>query len=477
MTTLVWFRQDFRVSDNPALHAAAQLGSVVPVCIFAPHEEQAWQLGGASRWWLHQSLQRLAADLKRLGSQLILRVAEDSLATLQQLAQECGASRVFWNRRYEPATIARDHGIRDALRAANYETRSFNGALLHEPWEIKNKSGGPFQVFTPYWRHCIGRPDPPEPLPTPRTLNAPDRWPTTVPLDAFALQPKIDWAAGMRAAWEPGSKSAKQRLERFLEGYFDQYPTTRDQPGVPGTSMLSPHLHFGEISPREVWHAVRRFALNRGQHTTWRDSTFLKELGWREFAHHLLFFFPETTEKPLRAAFARFPWKPNETALHAWQRGQTGYPLVDAGMRQLWQSGWMHNRVRMLTGSFLVKHLLLSWNEGAHWFWDTLVDADLAANTLNWQWVAGCGADASPYFRIFNPTTQASKFDPDGTYIRRWVPELAQLPPPYIHEPWVAPPAILQQAGVVLGKTYPRPIVDHAQARVAALAALATLRD
>jgi deoxyribodipyrimidine photo-lyase len=475
VSTLLWFRQDLRVADNPALAAALELGQpIVPVFIFAPEEEVPWPRGAASRWWLRGSLARLDEDLQRLGSRLITRRATDSLAELRKLAHQCGATHVLWNRRYEPSIIARDQHLKAALGDAGLEARSYNSALLREPWAVKNKAGKPFQVFTAYWRHCISLGEPDEPRRCPLRLPHPDRWPEAQSLEQWLL-PRPDWSAGMRAAWTPGSLAAHQLLRQFLSDGFDVYESNRNRPDLSGTSRLSPHLHFGEISPREIWHTVRSFALGRGQHSTWRESQFLTELGWREFAYHLLYHFPLSPEQPLQSRFARLPWKTDPDALRAWQRGLTGYPLVDAGMRQLWKTGWMHNRVRMIAASFLVKDLLLPWNEGARWFWDTLVDADLANNTLGWQWVAGCGADAAPYFRIFNPVIQATRFDPKGTYVREWVPELARCPTKWIHQPWEAPPGVLSESGVELGSNYPRRLVDHGQARIEALAALARI--
>jgi deoxyribodipyrimidine photo-lyase len=331
-------------------------------------------------------------------------------------------------------------------------------------------------VFSAFWRQCQSLPDPPDPAAAPEHIPSPAEWPASRELAQLALLPRVQWTGGMRAAWTPGSAAAHALLRQFLADCFEDYPAARDRPDLPGTSRLSPYLHFGEIGARQIWHETRRFALQMGRHTTWRTSQFLAELGWREFAHHLLYHFPHTPLQPLRAQYARFPWKPSAAILRAWQRGATGYPLVDAGMRQLWETGWMHNRVRMVAASFLIKHLLQPWTDGACWFWDTLVDADLAANTLGWQWVAGCGADAAPYFRIFNPTAQATRFDPQGTYVREWIPELARLPTEWIHQPWAAPPQALAAAGVQLGKSYPRPLVDHGEARAAALAALATLK-
>jgi deoxyribodipyrimidine photo-lyase len=477
MCTVVWFRQDLRVADNPALDAAVRAGGpVVPLYIHAPQEEGAWAPGAASLWWLHGSLRELEQELRALGASLILRRAQDSLAELKAVAAECGATRVLWNRRYEPHVIERDRRIKNELQAAGLEVGSYNGALLREPWEVANKAGGAFQVFTPFWRHSLQLPDPAEPLPAPPHILAPERGPQSLRLEQLELLPRIDWAAGMRAAWTPGSAAAGAKLEHFLSGSLDNYAEARDRPDTDGTSRLSPHLHFGEISPRQIWHGLRRFAQAHGQHTSWRESKFLAEVGWREFAYHLLFHFPRTPEQPLRANFARFPWLSEAAQLRAWQRGKTGYPIVDAGLRQLWHTGWMHNRVRMIVGSFLVKDLLLSWNAGAAWFWDTLVDADLASNTLGWQWVAGCGADAAPYFRIFNPVSQATRFDPEALYIRQWVPELARLPTAWVHEPWNAPPEALRAAGVQLGHDYPHRLVDHGVARERALKALATLK-
>ena len=477
MTTLVWFRSDLRIADNPALTAAARDGAVIPVFIHSPGEEAPWAPGGASRWWLHHSLERLARDLRDVGSRLILRVAEDSQGELAALARECGAQRVVWNRRYEPALIARDQEIKTALRACGIAADSFNAALLHEPWEVANKSGDPYQVFTPYWRHCLSQGEPDVPLDAPVALPGPAVWPRSLELERLALLPRIDWADGMRAAWTPGARGAIEGLERFLEAAFAAYQDRRNRPDLPGTSRLSPHLHFGEIGPRQIWHAARHFAGTHGLDASWPHSQFLAEIGWREFAHHLIYHFPHTPVEPLRASFAQFPWRDDAAGLAAWQRGRTGYPIVDAGMRELWQTGWMHNRVRMIAASFLVKDLLQPWNAGAAWFWDTLVDADLAANTLGWQWVTGCGADAAPYFRIFNPSGQGAKFDPEGLYVRRYVPELARLPDQWIHEPWRAPPGILHEAGVRLGVDYPFPIVDHGVARLRALEALSLTKS
>jgi deoxyribodipyrimidine photo-lyase len=477
MTTIVWFRQDLRLADNPALSAARALGgAVVPLFIHAPEEEGRWAPGSAARWWLHQSLERLSKELEALGSPLCLRRG-GSLQELLAVARATGANRVLWNRRYEPAIVARDQQIKKSLRDAGLLVESHNGALLYEPWEVATKSDTPFQVFTPFWRRCLTLPDPPEPLTAPSDLQAPARAAPGVDLAAFELLPRIDWAAGLRRTWQPGREGAERRLAAFLDSGVAAYADGRNRPDREGTSRLSPHLHFGEIGPRQVWHATRRRGMRSGGEHAWRDSQFLAEIGWREFAYHLLFHFPDTAVAPLRPKFARFPWRNDPDSLAAWQRGRTGYPIVDAGLRQLWHTGWMHNRVRMIVASFLVKDLLLPWNAGADWFWDTLVDADLASNSLGWQWAAGCGADAAPYFRIFNPVLQGGKFDPDGAYVREWVPELAFVPSRWIHEPWNAPVEVLTASKVKLGANYPKRVVDHEAARVAALAAVATLKD
>jgi deoxyribodipyrimidine photo-lyase len=438
--TLLWLRQDLRLADQPALQAALERGDpVIPVFIWSPEEEGEWQPGAASRWWLHQSLAALATELEKRGSRLVLRRAARSLEALRELLAETGATAVHWGRRYEPQVIARDAEIKNALRADGIEVRSFNTALLIEPWDVQNLSGKPFQVFTPYWRKACTAIDPPKPVAAPARIAAPARWPSSLPLEELRLMPNIAWHGGMAKAWHPGEHGAAALLKKFLGGAVKDYAEQRNMPAVSGTSRLSPHLHFGEISPRQIWHAAPE----------WRSTQFITEIGWREFAHHLLYHFPRTTNAPLRGDFERFPWRENAADLRAWQHGRTGIPLVDAGMRELWETGWMHNRVRMVVASFLVKNLRMHWLHGARWFWDTLVDADLASNTLGWQWAAGCGADAAPYFRVFNPASQADKFDPEGEYQRRWLGSGPR----------------------------PAPIVDLKASREEALAAFKTLRS
>ena len=440
---ILWFRNDLRVADHPALRAAMDAGvPVVPVFIWAPEEEAPWAPGAASRWWLHHSLEALARSLERKGSRLILRRGP-TLSSLRKLIKETGARSVFWSRRYEPAVIARDKKVKAALKADGIEARSFNANLLHEPWTVATRKGDPYQVFTPYWKACLAGGEPEAPLPAPRSLPAPARWPTSHGLGDLDLLPRIDWAEGLREAWSPGEAGADAELRRFLAEPLRQYPEDRDRPDRLGTSRLSPHLHFGEVSPRTVWEAARDRAEAEGGAWGKADESWRRQLVWREFAHHLLFHFPHTPDRPLRPEFKAFPWSRDAAAFRAWRRGRTGVPLVDAGMRELWATGWMHNRARMVVASYLVKDLLIPWTEGARWFWDTLVDADLANNTLGWQWTAGCGADAQGFLRVFDPVAQARKFDPDGAYRRRWLD----------------------------ARTPPTPIVEHKAARARALAA------
>ncbi len=476
---LVWFRRDLRLDDNPALAAAARRGGkVVPVYIEDRAGEGAWAAGGASRWWLHHSLGALDASLRANGSGLIFR-AGDSAEVLGRLVAETGAGAVYWNRRYEPASVALEEAIMARLGSEAIEAAGFAASLLFEPKAVTNKQGGPFQVFTPYWRHCLELE-----IPDPVAVGRPDWWPAArLPrgetLESLGLLPGRDWADGFAARWTPGEQGARDALREFVSGRIDRYSKDRDFPALRGSSRLSAALHFGEIGPRQVWAAVKERNAETGVFPSSEgERRFLAELGWREFAHHLLYHFSRTPEAPLRSEYERFPWAedPGKRLLRAWQRGKTGYPIVDAGMRELWATGWMHNRVRMIAASFLVKHLRLPWGEGARWFWDTLVDADLANNTLGWQWTAGCGADAAPYFRIFNPVLQGEKFDPEGAYVKAWVPELGGLSPAFVHRPWEADAATLDAGGVELGRSYPRPIVDHAEARRAALAALQSIK-
>jgi deoxyribodipyrimidine photo-lyase len=477
---LLWFRQDLRLADHPALHAALDAGGpVIPVYLWSPEEEGAWPPGEAARWWIRQSLASLDESLRARGSRLVIGRGP-VVEALRELCRKTGAGRIIFHRRCEPAAREQEDAVLAAFPpgltgAPGAEPHA--SALLFEPGEIATRAGRPFQVFTPFWKACLARPEPAAPLPAPRAIPGPARWPRSLDLAGLGLEPPTDRAAGFRGAWRPGETGAKAQLGSFLDDALARYPEGRDRPDRAGSSRLSPHLHHGEISPRQVWNAVRRQAARgRAPGLLAGAEEFLRELGWREFAHHLLCHFPHTTDRPLRAEFVAFPWARDGAGLSAWQRGRTGYPIVDAGMRELQATGWMHNRVRMVAASFLVKDLLLPWTEGARWFWDTLVDADLANNTLGWQWAAGCGADAAPYFRIFNPVLQGERFDPDGVYVRQWVPELATLPGKRVQWPTGATTSELEVAGVRLGRTYPRPVVDHAAARARALAALGRMR-
>ncbi|WP_017942400.1 MULTISPECIES: deoxyribodipyrimidine photo-lyase [unclassified Thioalkalivibrio] len=461
--TLVWLRRDLRLADQPALHAASERGGpVIPVFIHAPEEEAPWAPGAASNWWLHHSLQALDHDLRAQGSRLTLR-AGPSLATLRALVRETGATAVYWNRLYDPAFVLRDPEIKAGLRADGLEVHSFNAHLLIEPWEVATGQGRPYKVFSPFWKACLKHGIDRDPLPAADALAPPDAWPESLDPEQLELLPTIDWAAGLRATWNPGETAAGQRLAQFLDGAVRDYGVERDRPDHDGTSRLSPHLHFGEVSPRQILRALRQAGLHPDHGG---PEAFVRELGWRDFAHHVLYHFPYTPDQPLNPRFEAFPWREDNADLHAWQHGRTGLPIVDAAMQQLWQTGWMHNRLRMVVGSFLTKNLRQHWRHGARWFWDTLVDADLAANTLGWQWAGGCGADAAPYFRVFNPQTQGERHDPDGAYVRHFVPVLKDVETRYIHAP-----------GAGGARGYPAPIVDLKASRQAALEAFQAVKD
>lgn len=467
---IVWFRQDLRVADQRALLAAASTGApVIPLYILDDVSPGAWRIGGASRWWLDKSLGALAQSLKALGSRLILRRGE-AIGALERIIGETGAEMVTCQAAYEPWASAVETRAHEVLGARGVTLKRFPGAVLKRTETLRTKAGEPFKVYSPFWRALIAAGPPAEPEAAPQSLAAPRSWPESDRLADWGLHPrKPDWSTGIAACWEPGEAGARARLAAFLDERLVRYHDDRNRPDTPGTSRLSPHLHFGEISPAACWHAAVMRAGGAGGAGL---ETFLKELAWRDFSVHLLVHWPTLPEQPFKPQYAAFPWARDEASLGAWQRGLTGYPIVDAGMRELWQTGFMHNRVRMIAASFLVKDLLIPWQAGEAWFWDTLVDADLASNAASWQWVAGCGADAAPYFRIFNPVTQARTFDPDGAYVRRFVPELGTLPADVIHAPWQAPRLVLEAAGVRLGETYPLPMVDHAAARDRALAAL-----
>ena len=444
----------------------------MPLFIWAPEEESPWKPGAASRWWLHHALAELDQALKKMfGSRLILRKGK-TVDLLSNLIKESDAKAIFFNRRYDPPGCKQEAEVLKALQK-KVGVHLFNSNLLHDPEKVFNQEGNPFKVFTPYWNNLQKR-RMDDPVKRPDKLPFPDSKIPSDLLESFDLLPRINWAEGIKSNWHPGEKSAQEQLKKFLdEGLWD-YGTGRDRPDQDKVSRLSPYLHFGEIGPRQIRHEINKIAAHAGD--VKNAETYVKELGWREFAQYILFHFPHTAEKPLRPEFEKFPWSDKKDILHSWQKGMTGYPIVDAGMRQLWHTGWMHNRVRMIVASFLTKDLLISWHDGAKWFWDTLVDADLANNTLGWQWAGGCGADAAPYFRIFNPELQSEKFDPNGAYIRQWVPELSKLPASWIYKPAKAPADVLRAAKVEIGKDYPAQIVDHSMARKRALEALASIK-
>jgi deoxyribodipyrimidine photo-lyase len=468
---IAWFRNDLRLSDNPALAAAAEEDSpILPVYILDDGNAAHWKAGEASRWWLHHSLSKLNASLQ--GKMLFLQ--GDAGTLLPRLVKDVGARSVFWNRHYEPWAIKRDTGIKKALQDASIAVRSFNGTLLFDPPNTNKADGTPYKVFTPFYRKgCLQNGIVPRrPLPAPKSIKLYSSAAGIV-LDELELMPRIKWYKEIQSSWTPGEDGAQERLSAFLSKGIRNYKEGRNRPDQEFVSRLSPHLHFGEISPNQAWFAVDDSG--SGQDLETNEDCFLSELGWREFSYNLLYNQPQLPTENLQRKFDRFPWREDDDALCRWQRGLTGYPIVDAGMRELWRTGYMHNRLRMIVGSFLVKNLMLHWHHGERWFWDTLLDADLASNSASWQWIAGCGADAAPYFRIFNPVTQGQKFDPDGAYVRRFVPELAELPDKFIHRPWEASAEILETAGVELGKTYPQPVVDLKSSRERALAAFKSL--
>lgn len=470
---MVLFRRDLRLADNGALAAVAGR-PIFPVFVFDNASEGVRRPGSASLWWLHHSLTELGRDLAKTGLRLVIRRGRMS-DTVAELVRETGARHVLWNRRHVPAEAAVDAAMRKRLEADGVTCEEFEGQLLHDPNRVLTAGGGGYRVYSPFWR-ALEAGDPfPDPIPAPETLKPFGREIESLsPEDVAPLPRNPDWAAAFGEQWRPGEAGAQARLADFLQGGLRGYAKQRDVPGIEGTSRLSPHLAWGEITPRQIEAGL---AAVRGNAPGEDRTVFRKELAWREFSYHLLHHKPDLGEANFQPRFDGFRWAEGGERLKAWRRGSTGYPIVDAGMRELWRTGWMHNRVRMVVASFLTKHLLIDWREGEGWFWDTLVDADPANNAASWQWVAGTGADAAPYFRVFNPVLQGERFDPKGAYVRRHVPELARLPDKWLHKPWQAPRAILDEAEVRLGETYPEPIVDHAMARQRALDAYAALGD
>lgn len=468
---IMWFRADLRLRDNPALAAAVATGkTIIPVYIQDDEAAGIWRRGAASRWWLHHSLQALDSALQKAGFHPLVYFQGAAASALQDLIATTKADTVFWNRCYEPWAMKRDKAIKSDLRTQGLEAQSFQAGLLFEPWDTVNKSGSSYKVYTPFSKACFERADhlrPPIDKATPQKKHTQEPLIKGKSLLELQLRPDIKWYKTMAAKWTPGEDGAQRQFSDFLTQGLATYKSTRDFPAdESGISHLSPHLHFGEISPHQIWHDARAAIAAHPQDTIFFSHAhgWLRQLLWREFSYHLLYHAPDFPEQPWNKRFTNFAWQQDDAALDRWKHGQTGYPIVDAGMRELWQTGWMHNRVRMIVGSFLVKNLLLHWREGEDWFWDTLVDADLGNNAAGWQWIAGCGADAAPYFRVFNPVLQSKKFDPNGAYIRRYVPELAEIPDAFIHTPWDAPPMIRN-----LAKNYPSPMVDLSTSRDRAL--------
>ncbi|GAB2674819.1 cryptochrome/photolyase family protein [Aliiglaciecola aliphaticivorans] len=470
--TIMWFRQDLRLRDNPALREACNNGDVIPVYIYDDCNAESFSPGAASKWWLHHSLHSLNKSLN--GKLHIAR--GNPIDALQKMIAQTGAHQVVWNRCYEPWQIHRDKAIKQQLKEQEVEVNSFNGSLLWEPWTIMNQSGTPYKVFTPFYRKgCLKAPSPRSVEASPKQPNFMYQKNLDAGIDSLELLPKISWYKQMQQQWQPGEEGAGVALSEFLHDPVNDYKQARDVPSLSGTSHLSPHLHFGEISPNQVWYAtLHKF---NGSMDNADMDCFLSEIGWREFSYYLLYHFPTLPSENYNAKFNQYQWRGRNNDLEAWQQGQTGVPIVDAGMRELWQTGYMHNRVRMIVGSYLVKNLRTHWHHGESWFWDCLLDADLAANSASWQWVAGSGADASPFFRIFNPVTQGEKFDTQGDYVRHYCPELKHLPNKYIHKPWDAPQDVLREAGICLGKDYPHPLVDLKASRQQALDAYEAVKN
>lgn len=464
---IVWFRNDLRLSDNPALVKAVHTGNILPIYIYDDANSKEAQPGSASRVWLHHSLKSLN---KSLDGRLAF-FKGDPLDLIPKLVAQYHISHVFWNRQYEPWAIARDTLVKKCLKESEVNVESHNGSLLWEPWNINKADGTPYRVFTPFYRKgCLNSTEPRRPIPEPKNIKYIEHQERNA-LDEIGLLPQTPWHKSLLSHWQVGEKGAQKRLQNFIDNGISRYKEGRNFPSKPYVSYISPHLHFGEISPNQAWHKARDLPIDSNV------DHFCSELGWREFSHNLLFHNPDLPQKNLQTKFDNFPWSTDRKLLKAWQRGLTGVPFVDAGMRQLWTTGTMHNRVRMVVGSFLVKNLLLDWRHGERWFWDCLFDADLANNSAGWQWVAGCGADAAPYFRIFNPVTQGQKFDGAGTFIRQYIPEISNLPDKYLCNPWEAPNEILNEANVELGVTYPKPIIDLSSSRSLALEAFASTKE
>jgi len=462
----MWFRQDLRVKDNPALISAADSGKVIPIYIHDEAIPQKAVQGAASKWWLHHALKELNSDLE--GHLRLYRGPAQEI--LLELCDKLNVKEVFCNRMYEPWARKRDKDIESALNKGDISVNITNGRLLWEPWQVLKEDDTPYKVFTPFYKNgCLSAPSPrlPERKPQIQFLESSTHIKHSCGLSELGLLPTANWDEGVASKWTVTEQSAQYKLKRFIDDAIETYDNARDIPSINGTSRLSPYLNSGMLSPNQVWHAI--YNACDGNTDQQGIATFLSELGWREFSYSLLYHFDDIQKRNFKPKFNDFAWRQDKRALEAWKQGKTGIPIVDAGMRELYQTGYMHNRARMITASFLVKNLLIDWREGERWFWDCLVDADAASNSAGWQWVAGTGADASPYFRIFNPVTQGERFDKDGEYVKQYCPELRALSIKYIHKPWQASEHVLTAAGIKLGQEYPKPIVDLKETRQRAL--------
>ncbi len=475
-TAIMLFRRDLRLVDNPALNAALQFENILPVYIDSSAQAKDWALGGASRWWLHHSLISLQKSLREKSTDLLIAQG-DRDQNIEKLTSQYDVKAIFWNRLYDARFLESDKKLKIRCRELGLIAESFNGSLLAEPWQVLKSDKTPYMVYTAYWNAFVKTATVRQVETQKGFCPLPKNFKPDLKIENLGFLPRIKWDREFYDHWHPGEQTALKCVDEFLENRISSYDNDRNIPNKNGTSRLSPHLHFGEVSPHQIWQKIVK---KYGPIASVKDKDvvqYSKELIWRDFSYYLLFHFPQIDRKPLRKEYENFPWLNDKKGLQAWQRGQTGYPIIDAGMRELWRTGWMHNRVRMIVASFLIKDMLIPWQKGAEWFWDTLVDADLASNTQGWQWTAGSGADAAPYFRIFNPTLQSEKFDTLGQYIKKWVPELENLGSEWIHEPGEAPEAELRAAGIILGKTYPLPIVEHQFAKIRAMKALKVMNE
>lgn len=465
---VVWMRRSLRLADNPALLEATKNHKAV-LCCFVLDPQDSWANGSAIRSWLDKSLRSLTQELVSKGSQLYIAQG-NAVSEILRICEETKAKKLYVPKRYDSWGLFEEKKLQSKVSGLDLQLELLQSYLLWEPLDVLTNMKTPYKVYTAFWNACLKVPPPAKPLPAPKTVHCPlTLFKASVEIDKLKLKPKINWDSVFFEEWEVGETAAHKNLSRLLKSTISSYEVNRNIPGIAGTSRLSPHLALGEISPRQIWWKVLE---KRGEkNLSFSELVYLKELVWREFSQHLIFHFPQLVSEPLRENFKRFPWKKDPEAFDKWKRGMTGFPIVDAGMRELWKTGWMHNRVRMIVASFLVKNMMVSWKEGADWFQDTLVDFDLANNVLGWQWVAGCGVDASPFFRIFNPILQGEKFDKDGAYVKKWCPELAELPSKWIHQPFSAPASVLAEYGLVLGKNYPLPMLKLPESRDLALKA------